>query len=141
MLASRFPRLLVAAPVALLAFAASAQPASAPPMPALVGLESGMWTLKPRGDEGSSRNLCLGDRTALLQIQHSGARCERYVVTNDASTVTVSYTCPGAGSGRTTVKVETPRLIRVDTQGIDHGSPFEFSMEGRRTGMCPSAEH
>jgi len=136
MVVSRITRMLAAVPIAVLAFAVSAQPAAAPAMPSLGLLESGSWTLKPRDGTGAPRTMCLGDRSVLLQIQHGEAHCQRFVLENDPTSVTVSYSCPGAGNGRTTVKVETPRLIRVDTQGIDHGSPFDVSMEGRRTGMC-----
>lgn len=140
MLASRFSHVLLALPAATLAFAASAQPAAAPPLPALAGLEQGMWTLKPAaGGRGDARQLCLGDRAQLLQVQHQGTSCARYVIANDPANLTVSYSCPGGSSGQTQIKVETRRLIQLHTQGIDRGAPFDYALEGRLTGICPVA--
>jgi hypothetical protein len=51
---------------------------------------------------------------------------------------TVHYSCPGSGWGRTTVRVETPRLARVETQGIAGKAPFAFTAEARRVGACDS---
>jgi hypothetical protein len=48
----------------------------------------------------------------------------------------VSYQCIGAGKGRTDIRVETPRLVQIDAQGIADGAPFALSLEGRRTGDC-----
>lgn len=129
-------RLAAALPLAIGCVAVSAQPATSPAMPALGLLESGLWTLTTQDNAGTARTMCLGDRTALLQVQHGSAPCQRFIVSNEPTSVTVHYSCKGAGSGRTTLRVETPRLVRIDTQGIDRGSPFEFTMEGRRTGMC-----
>lgn len=134
---TRLARLLLCAPIGLASLAA-AQPAAAPVMPALAALESGEWTLRIKGED-NSRRMCLGDRTALLQVQHAGIHCSRHIVANDSQTVTVHYSCPGAGSGRTTVRVETPRLVQIDTQGIRDGAPFADMFEGRHTGTCAAA--
>jgi hypothetical protein len=48
----------------------------------------------------------------------------------------VHYTCPGAGHGRTTVRVETPRLVQIESQGMARNEPFAIRLEGRRTGNC-----
>jgi hypothetical protein len=50
--------------------------------------------------------------------------------------VTVHYTCPGSGHGRTTIRKETNRLVQIDTQGIASGSPFSRTFEARRGGSC-----
>ena len=52
---------------------------------------------------------------------------------------TVSYSCPGAGSGRTTIRVETTRLLDIQSQGIVNNAPFEVRYEARRTGPCAAA--
>jgi len=49
---------------------------------------------------------------------------------------TIHYTCPGRGYGRTTIAVETSKLVRIDTQGIVDGMPFATEFEGRKIGMC-----
>ena len=62
--------------------------------------------------------------------------CRRDVVAADADSVTVNYSCPGTGRGRTTIRIETPRLVQIDSQGLDHGMPFALRAEARRVGPC-----
>jgi hypothetical protein len=71
-----------------------------------------------------------------MQLQHGATACSRLVIGNEKASATVHYSCPGAGWGRTTLRVETPRLARIDTQGIANNAPFAFSAEARRIGAC-----
>ena len=80
------------------------------------------------------------DPENLLQLRNRGASCTRRVIADTASSATVNYTCPGAGHGRTTIAVETPRLVRIDSQGLDGGSPFALEIEGRRIGACGTSD-
>lgn len=105
------------------------------PLPALDGLEDGRWELRGTGDTLIAA-VCLGDRAQLVQPQHRGLTCTRSVVGADARSVTIRYSCPGAGSGQTLVRVETPRLAQIDSQGLDHGAPFALRAEARRIGAC-----
>lgn len=119
-----------------LAAAASgwAAPAQAPGFVALAKLERGQWTL--REGAGERRSMCISDPTVLLQIRNRGAGCSRFVIDNSPTSATIHYTCPGAGHGRTTIRVETPRLVRIETQGLDGGAPFDLEIEARRIGSC-----
>lgn len=101
---------------------------------ALAGIERGEWQL--RAPDGSVRSMCVTDPQVLLQLQHRGVACTRFVVENGAMGGRVTYDCPGVGNGATRVVVETPRLVRIETQGINRGLPFSFEYEGRRTGAC-----
>lgn len=111
--------------------------AQAPGLAMLGTLERGQWQLRDR-DEASApvRNLCLGDARLLLQLRHERAQCSRYVIEDEARSVTIHYTCPGAGHGRTTIRKETSRLVQIDTQGIANGAPFSIAYEARRIGPC-----
>jgi hypothetical protein len=129
-------RRMVAAAALLLGAAAFPAPAQGPSLTMLDTLEKGNWELRQRGSGAPIRNLCLGDARALIQIQHPRAGCSRYVIADGAEEVTVHYTCPGAGHGRTTVRHETNRLVQIDTQGIAGGAPFSNSFEARRTTGC-----
>lgn len=104
---------------------------------ALGKIERGEWTL--RAPDGSTRSICVTDPQALLQLRHRGASCQRFVVENGANGGRVTYSCPGIGNGDTRITVETPRLIRLETQGITRGLPFTEEYEGRRSGACSSA--
>ena len=111
------------------------QPA-APSQSMLTRLETGQWEL--RGGAGNARiaNLCLGNPILLTQPRHAAATCTRDVVAADANSMTVNYSCPGLGRGRTTIRIETPRLVQIDSQGLDHGMPFALRAEARRVGPC-----
>ena len=101
---------------------------------ALRGIETGLWQLKD--SEGATRRVCVTDPARLLQIQHGAAQCSYFVVENTPAKATINYSCPGHGSGRTTLSVETRRLIGIETQGVLDGSPFSEEFEGRRVSAC-----
>lgn len=121
--------------VTLLAFSVTI-PAQAPQMGLLESLQKGEWTLKPRGAANGSKKVCIGDPTVLLQIQHSGSSCSRYVIQDTPNNLRVSYKCSSTDHGVTTIKRESSGLIQVQSQGIEANAPFSFTMEGRRTGSC-----
>lgn len=120
--------------------AASAIAAQADAPDLLKSLERGMWQLRAVGGGVSTApvsQLCLGNPQMLAQIQHGGTpQCNHYVVRSTATSVTISYSCKGAGQGLTTIRKESARLIQIQSQGIANGSPFSFSVEGRRTAAC-----
>lgn len=130
-----FARPLLGAALAVAGIAAPASHAQAPTLQMLDKMQPGMWELRIR-DEKTPRRMCLANGRPLIQIRHPGAACQRFVIEDGANTVTVQYTCPGAGYGRTTVRLETPQLAQVESQGIDAGTPFDFSAEVRRVGPC-----
>ena len=126
----------LAAPVALLGFAAMPAPAQAPELAMLDKVQLGMWTLKERGRAEEMDRICVRNAQDLLQIQHRGKTCNRFVIEDKPGQVTVSYSCPGQGNGRTTIKLENRQLLQINSQGIDKNSPFAFAVEGRYAGQC-----
>ena len=98
-----------------------------------------MWQIR---DLDSARpapqSICMADPDVLIQLQHKQASCSRFVVADNPDLVTVHYTCPGNGFGRTSIRVETPRLAQIDTQGIADNIPFAYRAEARRMGTCSS---
>ena len=126
-------RLLALPLIALIASAADA-----PSLSALSSLQPGRWQLSSHDRTFAKRSICLGDPRALLQLRQPTAACSRFVIANQPDTATVHYTCPGSGHGRTTVRVETPGLAQVDTQGFIDNAPFDLSIEARRMGECTS---
>jgi hypothetical protein len=109
-----------------------------PPRPGALAVEHavapGSWNIQ--FDDGTSRRMCLQDIEPLVQLSHPGPVCGRFVITDAADRATVHYTCPGAGWGRTSLLVETPRLVRINSQGIAGRMPFAFDAEARRVGEC-----
>lgn len=112
--------------------------ADAPPLAALQQLQPGRWTLSSHDSDFETRAICIGDPKILLQIRHPASTCNRFVVANDPRQAVVSYSCSGAGNGLTTIRIETPRLAQIQTQGVANGAPFDLAIEARRTGDCPS---
>lgn len=100
-------------------------------------LEPGAWDLRERGAGGSVQTICLDNGRPLIQLRHPGLACSSVVIQDDASEVTVQYTCRGHGYGRTHVRREAAGLVQIDSQGIVNGLPFSFAAEGRRVGSCP----
>lgn len=121
---------------ALMICVIDATAAQAPDITALTALEKGEWELRERGASTPVVRLCIGDPGLLLQVRHARNSCTRFVVKNSPERVTVTYNCPGAGKGRTDMRVETSRLVQIHSQGVADGAPFAFAMEGRRTGTC-----
>jgi hypothetical protein len=114
----------------------AASPAVAPQLAVLAQVEPGQWQLRETGTNTPPRAMCVADPAMLLQLGHPGVACSRFVIADTAGSATVHYTCPGAGHGRTTLSIETPRVIHVATQGIAGGLPFDHDFEARRLGAC-----
>lgn len=101
----------------------------------LDGLQPGLWAMRERNASTDER-ICISSGSDFVQLRHQGKPCNQVVVSNKPNEVTVQYTCPGQGYGRTTVRKETGGLIQLDTQGISAGRPFVYAAEGRRIGSC-----
>lgn len=128
--------ILVAAGSIALCAAATAQ---APRLAVFARLSPGNWTLHEVGATTAGRSICLGDPGQLLQLHHGSTACAHFVVTDARRTATTSYTCPRTGHGRTTLTVAGPTLVRIQTQGLANGAPFDVDYEARRAGACPGA--
>jgi hypothetical protein len=124
---------LIAAAVAGFAVPAMGQ---RQPLAMLDQLESGRWELRSRDMRSPAEQLCLRDGRRLIQLRHPMANCDRLIVADGSTEVTVQYTCRGRGYGRTHIRRETGRLVQIESQGILDGLPFDFVAEGRRVGDC-----
>ena len=98
-------------------------------------LERGGWELRFR-DGAAPRKVCVRSGRELIQLRHTESGCNRFVVEDGKSEVTVQYTCRGNGYGRTNIRKEGSNLVQIDSQGIVDGRPFQFSAEARHTGRC-----
>ena len=122
--------------LAVIACTAVAVPAVGQASLAMLGsLEKGGWEVRFR-DGSTARNICVRSGHELIQLRHSESGCNRFVVEDGKSEVTVQYTCRGNGYGRTNIRRESAGLVQIDSQGIVDGRPFQFSAEARRTGAC-----
>lgn len=132
----RLAILVGAAPLMIAAMAPGGHVSAPGPLMALRGLEQGQWELRERGSAAPARRICVGDPIQLMQPQHPGGQCRRFVVTDAQKRAVVTYQCSDAGSGRTDLRVETSRLVQIDAQGIADSQPFAVLYEARKTGEC-----
>lgn len=124
----------VAATVAVSAGAGAAGTAT---LSALTRLEPGLWQLRDLDQpRAAQRSICIADPILLMQLQHRDAPCSRLVVADADRGAVVHYTCQTSGFGQTALRVETPRLVQIDTQGIVDNRPFALRAEARRIGPC-----
>lgn len=124
-----------AATLGIIFLAAAAMQAAPASLPLLGTLEPGQWELRGDGNRLIS-SICLGDPAQFVQLQHAGQACARSLISSDSRSLTVRYTCRGTGLGRTTILVETPRLVQIDSQGLANGAPFALHAEARKIGPC-----
>ena len=103
---------------------------------ALSKIEPGRWQVRELASAVAPATLCLGDPAQILRFAHRNASCEADIFEDGANGATVQYSCPGRGFGHTHVRVETPRAMMIDTQGLSNGRPFSSRLEARRVGAC-----
>lgn len=120
--------------VAAIGAAACAQGAEPGP---LASIAPGRWELSIDG--GTPYAMCVRDPARLTQIRHPQPACARRVTADGPAGAVVNYSCPGAGWGRTEIRIRSGAAVRIDTQGVAAREPFAFTARGRRTGDCGSA--
>lgn len=115
-----------------------ASPVRAAELQVLQKIEPGQWDIRPLDVRDGGRTMCITNPATLLTLGHPGMTCSRFDITNAANEAVVHYRCPGTGSGQTSLRLETPRLVQIETQGILRQTPFQMRFEARRTGACLS---
>ena len=127
---------------ATLIFAASALAAglvlmAASQPSALAQTQPGLWEI--RGAPGSSAPIrqCVADVASLARFEHRARACSAKILKDANSSITVEYSCGGAGFGNSEIDVITPRSLRISTQGISGGLPFNYVLQARRIDDCP----
>lgn len=130
-------RIWIAATVAALAITAAATAAEKPK--ALAAAAPGLWELT--GVQGAKTPVreCLASLAALGQYEHRAKSCKATTLSDNGKVTVINYTCGPSDFGRTSIKVITPRNLKVDTQGIADGLPFGYTIEARRVGECKAA--
>lgn len=113
--------------------------AQTPGADAVAGLETGLWEFKELGRTAKPEHRCVTNVRELLQPMQPLLSCKHFVSENGADRAAVAYDCAARGQGRTALRVETKRLVRIDSQGIAEGRPFSVRLEARRLGACMAA--
>jgi len=103
---------------------------------ALSQTAGGLWEVS--GAPGASQPVrqCIADTRVLAQFEHRRQSCPRTVVSDSGATSVIEYNCGAVGFGRSRITVITPRSLRIQTQGIANGFPFDYVIQARRVGNC-----
>jgi hypothetical protein len=125
----------------ILAFVAALPAAvlAANPPSALAQVAAGMWEISGVPGTQAPVRQCVADILALSEYEHRGHACSRRILSDAGRSTLVNYTCGSAGFGQTQIDVITPRSLRIATQGISAGLPFNYVLQARRVADCPRA--
>ena len=121
---------LSAAAALVAALSAAAQPS------ALSQTRGGLWEVEGAPGAGGPIRQCLADTRALAQFEHRGLACPRSVISDSGTSAKIEYNCGGSGFGSSKITLVTPRSLRIETQGISKGLPFNYVIQARRVGDC-----
>lgn len=103
---------------------------------ALGQMRPGEYQIHEVGGANAPRTLCVTDTKRLLQLAHGNAGCTFRTITAGAEAATVRYVCPGAGNGTTDVTVQGKTGLRLHTQGVQRGAPFDTVYQAQFNGPC-----
>ena len=120
----------------LIIFAGAFVVAAAQPGPGLADLQPGLWEVTGAEHEQVLARQCVADVAALARFEHRGKACSAKVLKSSGSEASVEYSCGAAGFGHSDIDVLTPRSLRISTQGISGGLPFNYVLQARRIGDC-----
>jgi hypothetical protein len=102
----------------------------------VASLEPGLWSISRSATGHDPAKLCVRDFAVLAQWEHRGLACERTILSQNGTDRVIAYSCPGGDFGQSTITALTPRSLRVHTQGINRGEPFNYNLFARRTSNC-----
>ena len=107
--------------------------------PGAIALASpGLWELTGLPNAEGAARQCLANTATLARLEHRGQACKETVVSENATSTLIHYTCANGGYGQTKVTMLTPRSLRIETQGISANLPFNYKIQARRVGNCPA---
>jgi hypothetical protein len=105
---------------------------------ALEPASGGLWQVARSAKGAPEQALCVADPILLAQWEHRGGQCSRVIVSDRGDRTVINYSCADGGFGRSEMTLLTPRTLRIATQGISAGGPFNYVLHARRVGNCPA---
>ncbi len=106
---------------------------------ALSQAQPGLWEISGVAASRSPIRQCVTDVAMLARFEHRASACTATVLKDDGASTAIDYSCGGAGFGHSHIDVITPRSLRISTQGISAGLPFNYVLQARRVDDCPNA--
>ena len=115
------------------AFAAAQQP------PALGQAQPGLWEISGAPGAKAPIRQCVADLATLARFEHRAKNCTAKVLKSTGTSSAIEYSCGAAGFGHSDLELITPRSLRISTQGISDGLPFNYVLQARRVDDCPKS--
>jgi len=109
---------------------------AAQPPPMLAQAQPGLWEISGMPGAKVPARQCLADVASLARFEHRSKACTAKVLKDSGSNSAVEYSCGRAGFGHSEIQIITPRSLRISTQGIADGLPFNYVLQARRVGDC-----
>jgi hypothetical protein len=106
---------------------------------ALSQSQPGLWEISGAPGTSAPIRQCVTDLASLLRFEHRAKACNAKLLKDGATMAAIDYSCGGAGFGHSQIDVITPRSLRISTQGISGGMPFNYVLQARRVDDCPKA--
>jgi len=113
--------------------------AAAKPPPVLLQPQPGLWEISGVPGATAPVRQCVMDVATLARFEHRTKPCSAKLLHEAGTSAAIDYSCGPAGFGHSDVTLLTPRSLRIGTQGISGGLPFNYVLQAHRIGDCPSA--
>jgi hypothetical protein len=107
--------------------------------PTLGQTQPGLWEISGAPGSKAAIRQCIADVAALARFEHRGRNCTAKVLKQNGSFAQIEYSCGAAGFGHSEIEILTPRSLRINTQGISGGLPFNYVLQARRIDDCPKS--
>jgi hypothetical protein len=108
-------------------------------LPPVIADSGGLWEVSRSATGAGAERSCVPQASVLAQWEHRRGQCTRVVISSTPTEAVIHYTCPAGDFGHSRMKVITPRTLRIETQGISGGYPFNYVLHARRVGECPTS--
>ena len=103
---------------------------------ALAPTAPGIWEISGLPNSAAPLRQCFNDTALLARLEHRGQNCTQTVISDTPATTVIEYKCPQGGFGQSKMTLITPRSLRIETQGISRGYPFNYVIQARRVANC-----
>ena len=103
---------------------------------ALAPTSPGIWEISGLPGASAPLRQCFADTALLARVEHRGQPCTQSVISDAGATTVIEYKCPQGGFGQSKMTLITPRSLRIETQGISSGFPFNYVIQARRVSDC-----
>lgn len=111
---------------------------AAQPIGLLGKVQPGLWEIDGMPEASEPVKQCITDVAALARYEHRAKTCTAKTIRDNGTISAVEYSCGASEFGHSEVELLTPRSLKISTQGISGGMPFNYVLQAHRLGDCPA---